>query len=122
MDHNPYAVEPRRKLTDKQRLQMFMEHKGICCLCGGKIDGVRESWTDEHIEPLWRNGTNDMANRAPAHMKCARGKSGQENIDRAKGRRVAEKHFGAKVSKNPMPGSRRSPWKKRIDGTVERRK
>ena len=121
MTHNPYYVEPRKPLTPKQKLEMFIRYGGICCICGGKIDGVREAW-DEHVNPLWLSGDNSAENRAPAHDKCARRKSAKEASDRAKGRRVAEKHFGAHRPKGrPLPGSRKSGWKHRMDGTWERR-
>lgn len=115
--HDPYRVEPRKPLTNKQRLQMFIRHNGICCICGHKIDGVHEMW-DEHINPLWLNGDNSAENRAPAHARCAREKTAGEAKVRAKIRRRAEAHYGAKRSRNPMPCGRRSPWKKKINGQV----
>lgn len=121
MTHNPYYVEPRKPLTSKQRLEMFIRHNGICCICGFKIDGVREMW-DEHINPLWLAGDNSAENRAPAHVRCARQKTASEATDRAKIRSSAEKHFGAYRPKGrPMPGSRRSGLKRKMDGTVVRR-
>jgi len=119
--HDPYVVEPRKPLTAKQKLEMFIAAKGVCCVCGCKINNVREAW-DEHINPLWLNGDNSAPNRAPAHEKCARAKTAREAGDRAKGRSVAEKHFGAKAKKSrPLPGTKASGLKKKFDGTVERR-
>ena len=121
MNHDPYSVTPRKPLTDAQRLQMFIRHQGICCLCGLKIDGVKQMW-DEHINPLWLSGDNEAENRAPAHVKCAREKTKLEATERAKGRDVAEYHFGAKRPKTrPMPCGRRSKHKRKMNGkTVER--
>ena len=118
--HNPYSVHSRKPLTDKQRLQLFIDEGGICCICGAKIDGVKSAW-DEHIDPLWLSGTNARENRGVAHAKCARVKSAGESKDRAKVRSTSEKHFGAHRSSRPMPGSRRSRFKKRMDGTVVER-
>lgn len=115
--HDPYRVEPRKRLTDKQRLEMFVRHDGRCCICGGKIDGVHEMW-DEHVNPLWLNGDNSAENRAPAHVRCARTKTAAEATKRAKGRDVAERHFGAKRSKRPMPFGRRSGKKRKMDGSI----
>jgi 5-methylcytosine-specific restriction protein A len=120
MVHDPYAVEPRKPLTNKQRLEMFVRHNGICCICGRHINGVREAW-DEHISPLWLAGDNSAENRAPAHERCARVKTSREATERAKGQRVAERHFGAKRPKRIMPGSRRHHLKKRLDGSVVER-
>ena len=121
MTHDPYQVTPRKRMTDKQRLEMLIRHGGRCCLCGEKIDGVHEMW-DEHINPLWLAGDNSAENRAPAHVRCAREKTAAEATQRAKGRDVAERHFGAKQAKTrPMPCGRRSPFKKRMDGSVVKR-
>jgi 5-methylcytosine-specific restriction protein A len=117
MTHDPYKVEPRKPLTSKQRMEMFVRHKGICCLCGFKINGVREMW-DEHINPLWLDGDNSAENRAPVHVKCAHEKTSGEATERSKGRKAAEFHFGAKRPKKIMPGSRRSKWKKKVSGEV----
>lgn len=119
--HNPYLVHARKALTPKQRLQLFIAEGGVCCICGGRIDGVKDSW-DEHINPLWLDGTNDRKNRGVAHRKCARQKTDAEAGDRSKIRSVAEKHFGAHRAKTrPMPCGRHSPWKKTLDGRVVRR-
>lgn len=120
MTHDPYRVEPRKPLSPKQRMKLFLEHDGRCCICQGKIK-VGDVWIDEHIKPLWLDGTNDYSNRAPAHVDCALTKTRKEATQRAKGRRIAEKHMGAHKSKRPMPGSRASKWRKRFDGTVEPR-
>lgn len=114
MTHDPYAVTPRKKLTPKQRLKLFIARNGKCCICGGKIDGVKDRWIDEHIIPLADGGDNDADNRGIAHVSCARAKTIKEATDRAKHRSAAERHFGAKRS--VMPGSRTSRWKKKMNG------
>lgn len=115
--HNPYTVEPRRPLTPKQKLRMFLDAKGICCVCGQKINSVKEAW-DEHESPLWLNGDNSAPNRAPAHVRCARKKTDEEATLRAKIRRTAEKHQGAHRSSSPMPCGRNSSHKRKIGGKV----
>jgi 5-methylcytosine-specific restriction endonuclease McrA len=126
--HNPYRVEPRKQLTAKQRLQLLIENGGKCCICGHPIFGFRERWddyelekipfVDEHISPLWLNGTNEFSNRGPAHEACAREKTSKEATERSSGRKAAEFHFGAKRPKKIMPGSRRHHLKKKLDGRV----
>lgn len=91
---DPYSVVPRKPLSSRQRLQMFLDAGGLCAICGGRIDGVREVW-DEHMTPLWLGGSNEEWNRKPVHARCARTKTAKEATDRAKVRRVAEKHYGA---------------------------
>lgn len=119
---SPFRNVPRKPLTTLQRAKLFAEHNGICVICGEKIDGVRERWIDEHIIPLARGGTNAWSNRGPAHERCARSKTQADNSGAAKDKRVFAKHIGARVPKGrPMPGSRRSGWKRKLDGTVVRR-
>lgn len=117
MTHNPYSVEQRRPLTPKQRLKLWLERGGICCVCGLKIETMK-AWIDEHILPLWLGGDNSWENRGVAHVGCAHKKTAKEATERAKGQRIAEKHFGAKKSANPMPCGRRSPFKKKFNGQV----
>jgi 5-methylcytosine-specific restriction endonuclease McrA len=124
MVHDPFHVGKRKPLTDKQRAKLFVEHQGRCCVCHNKIQ-AGQRWIDEHVKPLWLAGTdedfNAWANRGPAHEDCAKVKTAREAKERSKGRRVAQKHMGAKRSKNPLPGSRASKWKRKMDGSVVRR-
>jgi 5-methylcytosine-specific restriction protein A len=122
MVHNPYEVEPRKPLTQKQKVEMFVRWNGICCICGTKINGVHESW-DEHINPLWLAGDNKAENRGPAHERCAREKTKKEATQRAKVRKAAARHMGAKKPRKgrPMPGTKASGWKHKLDGTWVRR-
>jgi 5-methylcytosine-specific restriction enzyme A len=71
----------RKPLTPTQRLKLFEDHKGICVICGGKIN-FGEAWIDEHVRALGLAGTNDMDNRAPAHVKCAEAKTHDEDMPR----------------------------------------
>lgn len=126
---DPYSVTPRKRLSNKERLQMFIEHDGICCICQSKIDGIRERWIDEHELALWlgslsdedRERFNAPSNRGPAHERCATLKTAREATDRARGRKASERLFGAKRPKKIMPGSRRSPWKQKASGEWIRR-
>lgn len=121
MIHDPYSVHPRKALTPQQKLKLFIAEGGMCCVCGQKIDGVKQAW-DEHIKPLWLDGTNAPENRGVAHAKCARQKTDAEATIRSKVRAVAEKHMGARTTKTrPMPCGRKSPFKRKVNGEIVRR-
>jgi len=78
--------------------------------------------TCDHIKPLEDGGENREGNlQMICTNPCSLRKTGEENSRRAKADRVARKHMGLKKSKHIVPGSRRSPWKKKVDGTVVRR-
>ncbi len=118
-----FFVEPRKPLTKLQRAKLFAEHCGVCVICKTQIDAPKQKWIDEHIIPLSRGGTNDWSNRGPAHEDCATEKTSVDKAGLAKDRRIYAKRIGAQgASKSrPMPGSRASNWKRKLDGSWERR-
>ncbi len=116
------ATTKRRSMNTTRRLRIFEAHAGRCCLCGLKIDGVREPWTIEHIRALGLGGADDDSNCAPAHEACRRQKDKADVAAISKAKRRKAKHLGIRAaSRHPMPGSKASGLKKRMDGTVERR-
>ena len=112
----------KRSMSTRRRLRLFQDHGGICDYCGARIDGAREEWDIDHIIPLEISGDDDDDNLRPVHRKCHRLKTKRDRKDIAKSQRVYAKHTGAKAkTRNPLPGSRGSGLRKRMDGTVERR-
>ena len=85
------GTTPRKPLTPTQRLKLFEDHKGICCLCSLKIKRG-DAWIDEHIRPLGLGGSNDLSNRGPAHKLCAEVKTEQDmdRINKAKRQKQAD--------------------------------
>lgn len=112
---------PRRPRSRKERARLFELHGGICHLCEGRI-GVGEAWELEHVIPLEISGDESDGNVKPAHEKCHKRKTPKDAADIAKAKRRQDKHSGAwKPTSRPIPGSKRSGWKRRMDGTIERR-
>lgn len=62
----------RKSMSPSRRLRIFEAHSGKCCLCGQKIDGVRDKWIVEHIRALGLAGEDEDSNCAPAHETCRR--------------------------------------------------
>jgi 5-methylcytosine-specific restriction endonuclease McrA len=110
--------EDRVPLSRKQKAELFMRQDGKCPQCGQKLhikghEGV--TIIDEHVNPLWRGGANDLANRELWCSKCASEKTAQEAAQRGKTLRQRDGHIGAKpASKRPMPGGKASGWKCRL--------
>jgi 5-methylcytosine-specific restriction endonuclease McrA len=93
-----------RRMSTKRRLAIFEAAKGVCHLCGGKIDGTREAWDADHVIPLEISGDDSDGNLRPAHAKCHRAKTSGEDAPRiAKAKRVEAKHKGAKKPKGGIP-------------------
>ena len=106
----------RKPLTPTQRLRLFEAHKGLCGICGAQIR-AGEQWIDEHIIPLGLGGSNDLTNRAPAHVQCAHSKThgSQGDVAKiAKAKRQKMKHLGIerkkiKIQSRGFETSRKEP-------------
>lgn len=101
------STTPRRPMSPTRRLRIWEQTKGVCILCGERIDGVREPWTVEHIQPLGLGGADDDSNCGPAHERCRRGKDKADMAAIAKAKRQKARHIGVK---------RESRWPKPPDG------
>ena len=109
----------RKPMTAARRLRIFEAAGGICHICGARIDGTREPWEAEHVIPLAAGGSDDDANLHPAHVRCHAAKTTDDRKVIAKVARVRARHMGAQTpTRNPLPGSKSSRWKKRVDGSV----
>jgi 5-methylcytosine-specific restriction protein A len=92
-----------------------------CGKCDFEIDPVRQQWEADHIVAVAIGGSNEPDNLQPLCVHCHKEKTKTDVTSIAKGKRMAEKHYGIKRSKTPMPCGRRSPFKKKLDGSVVRR-
>jgi len=112
----------RNKLSPTARARLFEQHGGRCVLCTRKIISG-EPWVDEHLRALGLGGGNEPANRAPVHVACARIKTQAHDMPAiVKAKRTKRASLGLKESRwPPLPGSRRSKWKRKMDGSIERR-
>lgn len=110
----------RRRMSTARRARIFDTHGGVCHLCGLKI-AAGEAWEAEHIVPLALSDDDSDENLAPAHVACHAPKTSADITQIAKAKRVRAKHIGAHRPKSTIPGSKGSPWKRRIDGTTVRR-
>lgn len=110
---------PRKPLTPTQRLRLFEAHKGTCALCGREIRSG-EKWIDEHLRALGLGGSNDLDNRAPVHVACAKAKTDKEDIPRiAKAKRSKMAALGIKRD-GPKIESRGFPKKPERPGKIDK--
>lgn len=110
------AAVPERVL---QRL--WERCKGKCQGCGVSLAG--QAWDADHIVALTNGGKNRESNLQALGVRCChRPKTKADMKLKWQISRKIRAHTGIKRARNPMPGSKRSPWKKRMDGTVERRR
>jgi 5-methylcytosine-specific restriction protein A len=112
----------RKRRTAEHREAICKARNWLCHICELPVDPVHQRWELDHIIPLASGGKDDDDNLAPAHAKCHLTKTINDVGKIAKGKRMRAFHLGTKVPpQRIMPGSRRSKWKKKLDGTVVRR-
>lgn len=112
----------RRHIGERERVAIFQAANGVCHLCNGKIQ-AGQAWEVSHDIPLELGGADDASNMLPAHKKCHRHHTATVDIPAiAKAKRREARHIGAKPpSRNPLPGSKTSRWKRKMNGSIVER-
>ena len=107
----------RRRISTRERVDIFHRNDGRCHLCGGRID-AGQAWEVSHDTPLELGGADEGDNLKPAHAKCHRLHTASIDLPQiAKAKRREAAFRGAKApSRNPLPGSKSSQWKRRMNG------
>lgn len=103
----------RRALNRNQRVSIFDANKGVCHICGHKIDGVRERWDADHVIPRGLTGSDELEEYKPAHVDCHKAKTKGDNRTVKKAVRVRANHLGVKKEKSGFwkPPGAQFNWK-----------
>lgn len=111
----------RREFPAKVMLAAFERAKDKCESCGAPLTVGKFHY--DHVIPDAMGGTPTLENCAVLCVGCHSAKTGKRDIPTiAKMKRQRAKHIGAFAkSGRPMPGSKASPFKRKINGQVERR-
>ena len=117
------STRARRICVDTHKRQDAMGLYMICHVCKSRLNLTPPTteFHADHIRRYAEGGEDTPENLWPICIPCHKPKSAKDTTEVAKGKRYSEKHYGIRQSKNPMPGSKRSGWKKRLDGTVVKR-
>jgi len=110
------GASPDAAIPPRVKLRIWERYEGRCYLTGRKIMPGDE-YDFEHIIALCNGGEHRESNLAPALRAAHRKKSAEDVKLRAKIDRVRKRHLGIKRPSR-LPGSRQSPIKIRLDGTV----
>ena len=120
----PWQHIPREYLTDQERAALFLAKKGHCHRCTRKIY-AGETWFAEHLSALQLGGDNSEGNWDVTCKNCFPIKNAEDASKAAKMRAVAVSCYVPTSQRQkkgkPIDGSRRSSWKKKMSGEVERR-
>jgi 5-methylcytosine-specific restriction enzyme A len=108
-------------VPDRVRLRVWERFEGKCHKCQRKI-AAGESWTCEHLTAIINKGPNRESNLNITCDWCLPGKNAEDVAEKSVIARKRKKDIGIKSAKGrPLPGTKRSGLRKRMDGTVERR-
>lgn len=109
----------RRRISTRERVDIFQRNDGRCHLCGGRID-AGQAWEVSHDTPLQMGGADEGDNLKPAHAKCHRIHTASVDLPQiAKAKRREASFRGAKApSRNPLPFGRNSRLKRKVNGQV----
>jgi len=113
------SVKMRRRISTRERVDIFHRNDGKCHLCGLRID-AGQAWEVSHDTPLQMGGADEGGNLKPAHAKCHRIHTASVDLPQiAKAKRREAAFRGAKApSRNPLPAGKKSPWRKKLNGQV----
>lgn len=92
-----------------------------CHVCRIPMNVHTSGWEADHIRRHAEDGEDTADNLFPICPRCHFDKSRRDTSEIAKGKRARDRSRGVRRSARPMPGSRASGWRRRMDGSVERR-
>lgn len=114
------AEHDDQRVPDRVRARIFIAYDGICYLSKRKIR-PGESWELEHIVALCNGGKHKESNLAPALVDPHKAKTKKDRKLKSYTDRIRKHHLGIrKKQSRPMPGTRASGIRKRMNGKVER--
>jgi 5-methylcytosine-specific restriction enzyme A len=112
---------PDAAVPPRVRLRVFKRYGGRCqCGCDRPIR-PGEAWECEDTIAIINGGQRRESNLKPWLAEHHKNKTARDVAEKSRVYRKAAAHAGIKLKKSrPIPGSKRSGFRKRMDGTVER--
>lgn len=108
---------PRREFSRKTKAEAFLRCGGHCEGCTALLAPARIEY--DHIIPDSLGGEPTLENCRVICAACHRVKTGDDAGNLARALRREAKHIGASApARRPMPGSRGSPYRKKLNGEV----
>ena len=104
-------------IPPRVKLRVFEKHGGKCYITGRKL--MPGEFDFDHIIALCNGGENRESNLAPIWRPAHKEKTAQDVAMKSKDRRVKAKFLGIKPKSGAIiAGSKSSPWKRKVDGTI----
>lgn len=111
---------PNVPIPDRVRLRVFLKAEGKCQTCSRQIRGG-DKWALDHKIALINNGEHRETNLQMLCEWCHSKKTKSDTAEKSKTYAKRKSNYGIKKSKNPLPGSKASGWKRKMDGSWVRR-
>ncbi len=107
----------RREFPKSVKLAAWQRCNGNCEVCHARL--FPGKFRFDHNKPDTFGGEPTLENCVVRCWNCDKDKTYKRDIPMvAKSNRVRAKHLGLKKTRNPLPGSRGSKWKRKMNGTV----
>jgi 5-methylcytosine-specific restriction endonuclease McrA len=110
---------PDTKIPPRVRLRVWERAYGACCRCGRNLL-AGATWQVDHRLPLILGGEHRESNLHVICSWCHFFKTTEEVAAKSKSYRVRAKHAGIRRKGRPMPGSKGSGIRRRMDGSTWR--
>lgn len=112
------GADPGAKVPARVKERILASQEGRCALSGVPFSPASPPEFD-HITPLRDGGEHRESNLQAISGHQHKLKTAREAMVRAKVERLKASHLGyAAGSCNPIPGSRKSKWKRKLNGQV----
>lgn len=110
----------RRRFAARTYASRLAEYEGRCASCGIVTGGAAGlEW--DHIIPLELGGSDTIDNLQPLCRGCHKAKTAQDVKAIRKAERQRQRTAGIhKQTRNPIPGSKASGWKRTFSGWERR--
>lgn len=106
-------------IPDRVKLRVFERAKGLCQKCTRKL--YPRQWDCDHIVAIINGGENRERNlQALCIDPCHSGKTREDVKIKAVTYRKKKSNIGLR-KKSKFPGSKDSPWKRKLDGSWVKR-
>jgi 5-methylcytosine-specific restriction enzyme A len=109
----------RTEFSKKVKVAAFERSQGHCECCTARLWAGKVHY--DHRIPDAQGGEPTLENCQVLCVPCHTVKTAKDAADTAKAKRREARHIGAHRSARPMPGSKASGLRKRMNGKVEKR-
>lgn len=111
--------KPGAPVPPRVKARIVLSQGGICaCGCGVKLGQAGEVIEFDHTIALINGGENREGNLRALRKPCHRAKTTADVAQKSVEARKRAKHLGLKESRSPLPGGRKSKWKRKVGGGV----